>query len=206
MNASPPRPTLFLIAGPNGAGKTTFYETVLKPRIQADFINADVIQRDELKDPAPEASYEAGRVAAERRQASIDAKRSFVTETVFSHPSKQELLETAREAGFRIAVFHLHIGSADLAVERVRSRTAQGGHDVPEQKIRERYVRNQLFIRHAILFADRGAVYDASGLNTGPRQLMTLRTGIPDSVTDILPDWFVALYGDLIGSVDAIDD
>jgi predicted ABC-type ATPase len=58
MTSPAPRPTLFLIAGPNGAGKSTFYHTVVKPRIQAPFINAGIIQRDELKDTSVEAAYE----------------------------------------------------------------------------------------------------------------------------------------------------
>jgi hypothetical protein len=62
-----PRPTLFLIAGPNGAGKSAFYNTVLKPRVQAPFINADMIQRDELKNPSVEAAYEAANIPSARR-------------------------------------------------------------------------------------------------------------------------------------------
>lgn len=69
MTLPSPRPTLFLIAGPNGAGKSTFYDTVLKSRIQAPFINADIIQRDELKNASLEAAYEAAGIADGRREA-----------------------------------------------------------------------------------------------------------------------------------------
>ena len=50
---------MFVIAGPNGAGKSTFYEAVLMPSVAAPFINADIIQRDELKDSALSAAYSA---------------------------------------------------------------------------------------------------------------------------------------------------
>lgn len=66
MTQLPPRPTLALIAGPNGAGKSTFCETLVRPRFKAPFINADIIQRDELQDPDLMASYRAGQIAAER--------------------------------------------------------------------------------------------------------------------------------------------
>ena len=66
MTSPAPRPTLFLIAGANGAGISAFYEAVLKPRVQAPFINADIIQRDELKDASVEAAYEAANIASAR--------------------------------------------------------------------------------------------------------------------------------------------
>ncbi|MEL6243880.1 MAG: AAA family ATPase [Pseudomonadota bacterium] len=138
MSSPEARPTLFLIAGPNGAGKTTFYETALKGKVAAPFVNADIMQRDELKDASMEASYTASALAADRRDAHISAGEGFVTETVFSHVSKLDLLRRARAAGFRIVVFHLDIVSDMLAVARVRSRVAEGGHPVPESKIKER--------------------------------------------------------------------
>ncbi|MBU6407671.1 MAG: zeta toxin family protein [Alphaproteobacteria bacterium] len=197
MTSPAPRPTLFLIAGPNGAGKSTFYDTVLKPRVQAPFINADIIQRDELKNPSAKAAYEAARIASARRDECLRSGHSFVTETVFSHPSKLEMLGAARKAGFRIVIFHLHLGSADLAVARVAARVEEGGHPVPENKIRERYARNQQLIHAAILIADKGAVFDASSLNQAPRLLAKTSLGQADWVAQDLPEWFEHLYEEL---------
>ena len=197
MTSPAPRPTLFLIAGPDGAGKSTFYDAVLKPRVQAPFINADIIQRDELKDPSGEAAYEAAKIASARRDDCLRSGRSFVTETVFSHPSKPEMPGAARKAGFRIVIFHLHLGSADLAVARVAARVDEGGHPVPENKIRERYARNQQLIHDAVLMADKGAVYDASRLNQAPRLLAKTSLGQADWVTQDLPEWFERLYAEL---------
>ena len=190
------RPTLFLIAGPNGAGKSTFYETVLKSRIAAPFINADIIQRDELGEPDPQASYVAAQTAAERRDALIGERRSFVAETVFSHPSKIDLLMRARAAGFRLAVFHIHLATADLAIERVRARVVEGGHRVPEDKIRARYDRCGPLIRRAVHMADLAGVYDGSVLNAMPRELLRLSGGVRETVSPDLPAWFLQLYGD----------
>ena len=192
------RPTLFLIAGPNGAGKSTFYETVLAPRTLTPFINADIIQRDELGDPSPEASYRAAELAETRRRDHIAAGQSFVMETVFSHPSKLELLHDARDAGFRIIVFHLLLASADLALARVQARTTEGGHPVPENKIRERFKRNAPLIRQAALLADLAMIFDASALNERPRVLLELAQGQVVRRVAERPEWFEGLYGDLV--------
>ena len=199
MSPAPTRPTMFVIAGPNGAGKTTFYKTVLESRIAALFINADRIQYEELKEPSMEAAYRAAAIAAERREAYLAAGESFVTETVFSHPSKLELLVQARAVGFRVIVFHLGLASADLAVARVTERIDEGGHAVPEDKIRARFDRNQSLIRQAVLAADRAAVYDASALNKVPVLLLRFERSYVAYRADGLPPWCEDLYGDLGG-------
>lgn len=189
------QPTLFLIAGPNGAGKSTFYDTVLAGRVLAPFINADVIQRDEMREPSMRASYKAAEIAAERRSACIAAGQSLVMESVFSHPSKLDLLQDARAAGFRLIVFHLMLASADLAVARVVERIEEGGHPVPEDKVRSRFARNAALIRQAALMADRAQVFDASALNERPRMLLELAGGNVVRRAEDAPDWFTALYG-----------
>jgi predicted ABC-type ATPase len=189
-------PILFVIAGPNGAGKSTFYDTVLAGRVAAPFVNADLIQRDELGDLSPAASYRAAEIAEGRRREFLAEGRSFVMETVFSHLSKLELLRDARAAGFRIVLFHLNLASADLAVARVKARVAEGGHAVPERKIRERFERNQALIRKAALLADRAQVFDSSALNQRPRILLELTNGQVVSRAEDAPDWFERLYGD----------
>lgn len=197
MTEAAARPTLFLIAGPNGAGKTVFYETVLKGRVDAPFINADEIQRDELRDKTMEAAYKAAEIASARRAQYLEARMSFITETVFSHPSKLAMLKAAQEAGYRTVVFHLNVASADLAVARVAERVEEGGHPVPEEKIRARYYRNQKLIRAAALMADFASIYDASRLNHAPRLILKLRSGRLERQASDSSAWCEALYGDL---------
>ncbi len=190
------RPTLFLIAGPNGAGKSTFYDTVLAGHVAAPFINADIIQRDELRDSSPEAAYKAAEIAEERRREFMAERRSFVMETVFSHPSKLDLLRDARAAGYRLIVFHLGLASPDLAVARVNGRVSEGGHEVPEHKIRTRYDRSGPLIREAVLLADRALVFDSSALNERPTVLLEMANGQVVDCGEDAPEWFGALYGE----------
>ncbi|MGF1543175.1 MAG: zeta toxin family protein [Parvularculaceae bacterium] len=194
MSHGPARPTLFVIAGPNGAGKTTFYETALKGKIAAPFINADIIQREELGEADESAAYKAADIAAQRRSDLLNRRESFVTESVFSHPSKLEMLREAKARGFRIVVFHLHVSSADLAVARVEERVKEGGHPVPVRKIRERFDRNQELIRAGVAMGDQAMVYDASGLNRPPKLLMRTRSGKAEITAIDLPNWFRDLY------------
>ncbi|WP_211051078.1 zeta toxin family protein [Parasphingorhabdus halotolerans] len=167
------------------------------PRVAAPFINADIIQRDELRDPSPKASYHAAEIAAERRREFMADGRSFVMETVFSHPSKLDLLNDARAAGYRIIVFHLMLASPALAVARVAERISEGGHPVPEEKIRTRFDRNGPLIRKAAMLADRAMIFDASALNEAPVMPVELASGQIVRRADKVPEWFDGLYRDL---------
>ncbi|MAP48688.1 MAG: hypothetical protein CMH90_04315 [Oceanicaulis sp.] len=189
-------PVMIVLAGPNGAGKSTLYETRVAPIFAGPFINADLIQRDELKDGALDASYEAARIATERRAAFIADKRDFVTETVFSHPSKLALVDEAKAAGFTLIVMHVGVETPELSVARVKARVDEHGHAVPEDKVRARFERCGALIRQAVLKADRGFVYDNSRLNTPPKRCLEFKRGMRQVVRPILPDWIRTLYAD----------
>ena len=146
------RQVWFLVGG-NGAGKSTFYELLLKPRGIA-FLNADLVAKTERPD-APEAfSYEAARITMARLEDWINRGRSFCYETVFSHPSKLELLKQCKALGYECIVVYIHIDSDDLNVLRVQERKARGGHGVPEDKIRSRIPRTLDQVRKAGEIAD----------------------------------------------------
>ncbi|OBJ52378.1 zeta toxin family protein [Mycobacterium sp. 1423905.2] len=167
---------LDLVVGPNGAGKSTFIELTLAPLLpRSVFVNADEIAKRRWPgDPAAHA-YDAARIAADTRAKLIEAGVSFIAETVFSHPSKLDMLHSAHDAGYVVAL-HAMLIPEDLAVERVRRRVRHGGHDVPENKIRERHRRLWRLVADAIETADIATIYDNSRL-AGPRIVAQLTAG-----------------------------
>ena len=185
-----------MLAGPNGSGKSTLYETRIAPKFAVPFINADIIQRDELKDGDVNAAYEAAQIASDRRASLMADRKSFATETVFSHPSKLDLTTQANALGNRVMTFHISVAHPDLSVARVGERVTQGGHTVPEEKIRKRYDRSGPLIRQAILASDIGHVFDNSQLNQPPVRAVSFTNGTPTFVLPQLPNWVLNLYRD----------
>jgi predicted ABC-type ATPase len=167
---------LDLVAGPNGAGKSTFIALTLAPLLPGSaVVNADEIARQRWpEDPASHA-YDAAQIAADTRLRLIELGRSFIAETVFSHPSKLELIRAAHAGGY-VVVLHVLLVPENLAVERVRHRVQAGGHDVPQVKIRERYRRLWALLAEAIAQSDTATVYDNSRLE-GPRIVAQLSGG-----------------------------
>ncbi len=86
-------PVRHLLAGPNGSGKTTLFTLVIQPETGLERVNADDIAAA-LHTDDPDAADEASRLAADHRSRLIAQRRSFATETVFSHPSKVDLVTT----------------------------------------------------------------------------------------------------------------
>ncbi|MFH5211038.1 MULTISPECIES: zeta toxin family protein [Antrihabitans] len=182
-----PDPVLHTIAGPNGAGKTTFYNRVLGPATRLPFINADVIAAQRWPEHAAEHSYDAARIAAEERAQQIADRRSFVAETVFSHESKLELLRDANAAGFHVSV-HIVLIPEQLAVARVVDRVANGGHFVPEDKIRERFGRLWGLLAIAIAMVDQAYVYDNTTAANPFRLVASFADGRPTHMP-VWPKW-----------------
>ncbi|MEU2005715.1 zeta toxin family protein [Rhodococcus sp. NPDC019627] len=92
---------------------------------------------------------------------------AFIAEMVFSHPSKLQLIDEARTHEYTV-VLHVVMIPEELAVQRVRYRVRAGGHDVPEEKFRQRYRRLWGLVAQAFPRCDHATVYDNSS-NTGPR-------------------------------------
>lgn len=167
---------LDLVVGPNGAGKSTFVALTLAPLLpRSVFVNADEIARQRWPDDPAAHAYDAARIAADTRAKLVEAGVSFMAETVFSHPSKLDLIRSAQDAGYVIAV-HVLLVPEDLAVERVARRVRHGGHDVPEDKIRERHRRLWQLVVEAIEIADTATIYDNSRLK-GPCVVAQLTAG-----------------------------
>ena len=193
------RPALHVIAGPNGAGKTSLYEKQLRRRFpDAEFVNADRLALERYGHPAQTlAESQTGQDMAEARRRELMAERkSLVTETTFSHPSKLDLLRDARALGYELRVYHVNVRSVEVSVNRVAQRVVVGGHPVPEDRIRERYERNQPLIREAVRMADRAVVFDNSTRGGTHQLALEYRQGEVVRLGANVPTWARELYAD----------
>jgi predicted ABC-type ATPase len=190
------RPVLHVLAGSNGAGKTSLYEAWLKSRVDAEFVNADRLVFEAIGAHATTEEHAklGQRLAEERRAALIAAGKSLIAESTFSHESKVDLVWTAKAQGYDVLLYHVGVDSADLAVARVGERFANGGHPVPEDRIRGRYIRNRGFIRDAMRLADGGWVFDNSQLGVAPWLAITFQSGKVLTAATDLPSWAAEVY------------
>lgn len=167
------RPLLVCIAGPNGAGKTTFFEAHLR-RAGLMFLNADRLAREFHVDP-----YAAAALADGLRRRCVERRESFVFETVLSDPvgEKVDFLAAAANAGYTVVLCYIGLSRAVFSEERVAMRVAQGGHDVPSDKLKARFPRTLKNLRRAIERLPHVFVYDNDDLANPFRPLAAFAQG-----------------------------
>ena len=180
-----------MLAGPNGAGKSTLYRALAAQALidpSAEFVNADLYEAEHLQHmPDPAIRSNAAREWADaRREALLDAGISFTSETVFSHPSKIALIQSARERGFIVVLIVVGLDDTETLLARVARRVQHGGHDVPRERILERYPRTLMNLRSAVKLANVAFLYDS----TSPHRLVaTCEEGACIQQDDRVPNW-----------------
>ena len=104
------------------------------------FINADLIAAG-LSPFAPDAAaFRAGRMMLAEIDRHAKAGTSFAFETTLAGTSYLPRIDAWRADGFRVKLIFLALHSADEAIARVAARVQQGGHDVPADVVRRRFV------------------------------------------------------------------
>jgi predicted ABC-type ATPase len=151
-----------ILGGTNGSGKSTIYEEAVRPQIEGEFVNADIIAR-RISPEAPEAaSLRAGKQVVVRLDDLITKRQNFVHETTLSSRQSLSVMRQARAAGYQVGLIFVVLHSVELNVLRVRERVRMGGHSIPERDIRRRYDRALANLPEAIKAAHQTAVYDNS--------------------------------------------
>jgi len=156
---------IIIIVGPNGAGKTTFARAFLPHEAHTlRFINADLIAAG-LSPFAPEqAAIKAGRLMLQEMTASVARDENFAFETTLSGLGWLRHIQDWRERGFHVMVYFLALNSVEVAIARVAERVRQGGHDIPQEVIRRRFISGlRNFEQHYQYRVNAWARYDNSG-------------------------------------------
>jgi predicted ABC-type ATPase len=157
-------PKIVIIAGPNGAGKTTFARAFLPQEAQCPhFINADLIAAG-LSPFAPEAAaIKAGRLVVQEMAGYVARRESFAFETTLAGKSYLRQIKLWRDMGYTVSLLFLSLPSVESAIARVAERVRQGGHSIPEDTIRRRFVSGRKnFELHYRSAVNDWALYDNS--------------------------------------------
>jgi predicted ABC-type ATPase len=189
-------PFVVVLAGPNGAGKSTFFEVYLEP-LGLPFVNADHIARTLAPANPGSVAYASAAAAAAERRRLVAEGRSFVAETVFSDPAGEKLafLREAGSAGFTVILVFIGLESPELCTARVVQRVEEGGHDVPDEKILDRYPRTLANLREAVAIADHVFLFDNSSCDEPYCFVATYRNGRLRRRGGPAPLWAEALPG-----------
>ena len=183
------RPLLVAIAGPKGAGKTTFFEVFLKA-MGLPFVNGDVLAEELELEP-----HGAATLARAIREQLVSRHESFLLETVFSDPVGDKLgfLKASAAEGYTVVLCFIGLPSPGVSEQRVAMRVSQGGHDVPAEKLAERFERTLRNLEVGIRELPHVWIFDNGNLAQPFRKAALFRDGRRVEVHPPIPDWLLPL-------------
>ncbi len=178
-----------MLAGCNGAGKSSIGGAALR-QSGGEFFDPDEAARRiaaanaTRNPPLTEAQINGAAWDEGRRllQRAIDEHADFAFETTLGGKTMTALLEQAAQVGLSIHVWFVGLTDVELHIDRVRRRVAKGGHNIPAEKIRERFENGRINLIRLLPHLTESYLYDNSaeadpdrGAAPSPRRLLHYR-------------------------------
>jgi len=156
---------VYIIAGPNGSGKTTFAKMFLPDYVECpNFVNADLIAQGLAPFAPRNAAIKAGRLVLRQIHEFAERGSDFAFETTLAGKSYATLFSALKKKGYALHLFFLWIPNPELAIERIKDRVREGGHHVPAEDVRRRFVRGlDNFFKLYEPLLDSWVLFDNSG-------------------------------------------
>lgn len=157
-------PKLYIISGCNGSGKTTASYTLLPEMLECrEFVNSDEFAKFLSPFDPSAASVAASRYMVQKIEYLLARNSDFCIETTLATRSLVGIIRRAKEKGYVITLLYFWLNSPDLAIQRVKSRVEAGGHNIPDNVVRRRYLMGlEYFFRTYISLSDRWVLADNS--------------------------------------------
>jgi predicted ABC-type ATPase len=200
-----------VLAGTNGAGKSSLMGAMLLQQ-GVEYFNPDHAAQRILSASLPSvnpASVNPGLSQVEANSAAwYEGKRlleravaenlDFAFETALGGRTIVSLLDKALSEGIEVRIWYVGLDGVERHIARVRSRVAQGGHDIPEERIRERYIQSRINLIRLLPCLTELLVYDnsedadpRSGTVPRPRLILHMVRGKVRETCELIrvPEW-----------------
>jgi predicted ABC-type ATPase len=113
-------------------------------------------------DPS-KASIQASRYMIMKIRYLLKKQKDFAIETTLATRTLLKTVKMAQNAGYTVTLLYFWLNSPELAIERVKARVENGGHNIPEETIRRRYnVGIDYFFHHYAPVCERWILADNS--------------------------------------------
>ena len=185
-----------VIAGVNGAGKSSIAGARIR-QAGGEYFNPDEIARH-LRETNPqltqtEANAQAWQNGYNALVKAIKQNTDYTIETTLGGNSITQLLAEAIKNDIQVRIFFCGLKSVELYIERVAYRVLKGGHNIPEEKIRQRCTSSIYNLMTLIPGCYQLEVFDnSSSLNDSKpdmKKLFSVKAGRIKILERDMPEW-----------------
>lgn len=177
---------------------------ILESFSKEDFLATFSLENNHIKLLRPEFNERLAQIIADfLRKKLLSDRKKFSFETVFSHPSKIDIMKQAKDAGYKVYLYFVSTEAPEINKYRVKVRTQLGGHDVPEVKIEQRYYRSLDLMYEAAQVAYQAFFFDNSKDGEYFRLFAHFKNTKGEKEWDPIdeasvPNWFIDYYSNKI--------
>lgn len=192
---------IYVLGGTNGAGKSSIAGEMFR-KAGADYFNPDEAAKRILAvNPTinlAKANILAWNEGKRMLKRSIAERLNFAFETTLGGRTITSLLQAALLAEIEVRIWYVGLSSPEQHIRRVRARVAEGGHDIPEAIIRQRYDNSRINLIGLLPRITELKLYDnseeanpSSGIAPEPRLILHLVKGQVVEICDLstVPEW-----------------
>lgn len=191
----------FEIVEASGLIKTDFTLDDFKACIQ---INDDrlTLPKQFIDDQEKRVHERVAQIVADYlRKKLLSEDKKFSFETVFSHSGKVDIIKQATAKGYKVYLYFVSTEHPSINVYRIKQvRVKQNGHDVPEEKIIDRYYRSMTLLYEAAQNVYQAYFFDNSkegGDHTMFGHFKVNANGEKmwdENDDEVFPEWFKKYY------------
>lgn len=147
-------------------GKTTWYQLGIEDKSidpELPFVNIDLIVLRELGGYTAENLAKAEQIARERMRVLLQERKDFMIESNLSKSSDYDWIGSMRKNGYDTILYFLGTSHVEINKNRVRARVLEGGHDVADPIIEQRYQMGLSYLKSKVLDFSEATIVDVSG-------------------------------------------
>ena len=154
-----------VLAGTNGAGKSSIGGATLRAH-GAGYYNPDEATRRILAaNPGmdePAANSFGWKEGVRQLETAIADRRDYAFETTLGGRTIPGLLMKAAQTGIAIQMWYVGLDDPERHLARIQARVARGGHDIPADKVRGRYLTSRANLVQLMPYLSVLRVFDNS--------------------------------------------
>jgi predicted ABC-type ATPase len=164
---------IWFIAGINGTGKSTLCASpVIRDQLGVSVINPDEAARKFAADTGLDYAL-ANIAAAEITEgmvflAATLAAYPIAIETVLSSDKFYPILDIAQKRDVKVGLIYVAVQTVELALKRIETRVAAGLHNVPEERVRQRWAKTHENLRKWAPRVDQLFVFSNNDADRAP--------------------------------------